>query len=39
MTHFFIGKFSLGQVIATPGVMDGVGEKDRISALTRHNGD
>ncbi len=40
MTHFFIGKFPLGQVVATPGVMDGISEKDRISALTRHhNGD
>lgn len=40
MTHLFIGKFPLGQVVATPGVMEETSEKDRISALTRHhNGD
>lgn len=40
MTHLFIGKFPLGQVVATPGVMEATSEKDRISALTRHqNGD
>jgi hypothetical protein len=38
--HVFFGKFLLGQVIATPGVMEKVNEDDRISALTRHiNGD
>lgn len=40
MTHLFIGKFPLGQVVATPGVMEATSENDRISALTRHhNGD
>lgn len=40
MTHVFIGKFPLGQVVATPGVMEVTSEDDRISALTRHiNGD
>jgi len=40
MTHLFIGKFPLGQVVATTGVMRATSEKDRISALTRHqNGD
>ena len=40
MTHLFIGKFPLGQVVATTRVMRATSEKDRISALTRHhNGD
>lgn len=38
MRHVFVGKFSLGQVFATPGVMESVTEADRISALTRHIG-
>lgn len=38
MTHLFVGLFSLGQVVATPGVMEEIGENDRISALTRHQG-
>jgi hypothetical protein len=34
------GKFSLGQVVATPGVLETISELDRISALVRHrNGD
>jgi hypothetical protein len=38
--HIFFGKFLLGQVVATPGVMEKVSEDDRISAITRHiNGD
>ncbi len=40
MTHHFIGKFRLGQILATPGVLESICEDDRISALTRHhNGD
>ena len=42
MTHIFIGKFLLGQIVATPGVMKAkvISENDRISSLTRHyNGD
>lgn len=40
MTHVFIGKFPLGQVVATPEVMEITSENERISALTRHhNGD
>ncbi|OMD35644.1 hypothetical protein BSK52_26455 [Paenibacillus odorifer] len=40
MIHRFVGKFSLGQVVATPGVMGSISEDDRVSALTRHhNGD
>ncbi|WP_433947029.1 hypothetical protein [Paenibacillus sp. SN-8-1] len=38
MTHIFIGLFPLGQVVATPGVMEVVEEVDLISALTRHHG-
>ncbi|MBD7971103.1 hypothetical protein [Paenibacillus gallinarum] len=40
MRHIFSGKFLLGQVVATPGVMEATTEEERISALTRHlNGD
>ncbi|MBU8763775.1 hypothetical protein KM868_09735 [Micrococcus luteus] len=40
MIHRFIGKFPLGVIVATPGVMKSVNENERISALTRHhNGD
>lgn len=40
MKHVFFGKFPLGQVVATPGVMEATTEQDRISALTlHHNGD
>lgn len=40
MKHIFFGKFPLGQVVATPGVMEATTEQERISALTRHhNGD
>lgn len=38
--HVFIGKFPLGQVVATQGVMANVSEDERVSALNRHiNGD
>ncbi|MGN7457422.1 hypothetical protein ACTHPH_21645 [Paenibacillus pasadenensis] len=40
MRHFFVGKFELGMVVATPGVLHATTEDERISALTRHiNGD
>lgn len=38
MSHVFYGKFPLGQVFATPGVMMATTEADRISALMRHIG-
>ncbi|BFH18315.1 hypothetical protein J6TS7_32310 [Paenibacillus dendritiformis] len=40
MRHTFFGIFHLGQIVATPGVLESTTEDDRISALTRHiNGD
>lgn len=40
MSHIFFGKFLLGHVVATPGVMEATTDEERISALTRHhNGD
>lgn len=40
MIHCFIGKFPLGVIVATPGVMGSINEDEQISALTRHhNGD
>lgn len=38
MAHKYIALFRLGQVEATPGVIDGINEDERISALTRHHG-
>lgn len=40
MRHFCSGKFPLGQVVATPGVMEATTDEERISAIRRHlNGD
>lgn len=38
MRHVIFGRFQLGQVVATHGVMDATTEDERISALTRHCG-
>ncbi len=35
MTHL-ISKFPLGQIFATPGVIEQVSEGDRLTALARH---
>lgn len=32
----FVKKFPLGQVVATPGVLEATTELDRVSALVRH---
>lgn len=36
MRHICSGKFLLGQVVATPGVMEATTDEERILALTRH---